>query len=199
MNVRHATLPKPPSHGRWGRRAGRHHLSQKLHLSVHSLPAVRWLEIPPLREGWHSRAGKWPRLMKNKAPSDGRSFTVAHMLLLCRSNGGLRKCGIGTEPKTHKTKHGRQTWTRQAAVYSPWLTAVPLITATSVQNMFASKHKAWCWTNYTVFVGSEDSGLNCVVFAVLKRNCKNNNSFSQFVALCDHIRVQGSAGIKPTM
>lgn len=112
---------------------------------VFPLPSsLRWLEIPPLREGRHSRAGKWPRLMKNEAPSDGRSFTVAHMLTLCWCNGGLCKCWVGTEPKTHKTKHGRQSWTLEAAVYSPWSTVVSLITATSAQNMFTSKHKAQC-------------------------------------------------------
>lgn len=111
---------------------------------VFPLPSsLRWLEIPPLREGWHSRAGKWPRLMKNKVLSDGRSFTVAHMFLLSRCNGGLCKCWIGTEPKTHKTKRGRQAWTPEAAVYGPWSTVVSLITAASAQNIFASKHTAW--------------------------------------------------------
>lgn len=78
---------------------------------VFPLPSSQWwLEIPLLREGWHSRVGKWPRLMKNKASSEGRYFTVARMLLLCQCNAGLCKCWIGQEPKTLETKHGRWTW-----------------------------------------------------------------------------------------
>lgn len=34
--------------------------------------------------------------------------------------------------------------------------------------MFASEHKAWCFTNYIVYAGSDYSCLN--VFAILKRS-----------------------------